>query len=395
MVLAGCQTASTSKEVVLLKVGTWQLDTATCEYIVNSPSWTALTPEQQRDRLIEEGRILAFAADHRFDTISSLRCQLDHAMQYHVSSVDGYVWSKQVKLLLQVSDEDVQKVHALRRQEYKVETIYFSKEALLKEYYTGHQAKLSLHDFYALQQKVKGVPGTNIFSGYLRYPFYPLGVYLPALGNAATGTVWGPIEALSGYYFVHLADKQPLAPAPIAQEQDRIRQELLLAIKEKAIWESRQQVLRDTKPLLYETTIADIAAKADTTEKKWTGVDPELVLMEYEWKGVRRNYRLTDLIEFIQCQPAFTGSLADAGDIKQMLYAWLIGIHLYEQGRQMNMERDVAYVQFRDRYQQQLFISYYKTQHVNHQLDQQYPVSVDHLEAYLANRIALQKKDDQ
>ncbi|MBO9566467.1 MAG: peptidylprolyl isomerase [Niastella sp.] len=395
VVIAGCQTTPVGKDDVLLKIGPWQLDTATCEYIINSPSWIQLTPEQQRERMIAEGRILAFALDQRYDTISLIHCQLEHAMQYYTSSVDGYVWNKKVKPLLQVSDEAVHQAHALRTQEYKIETIYFSKEALLKEYYTMHQAGLSVKDFYALQQKVKGVPGTNIFSGYLRYPFYPLGVYLPALEKAAEGTVWGPVEALSGYYFVYLADKRPLAPVPIAQEQEHIREELRLAIKEKAIWESRQQVLHDMKPVLYEAAIADIASKVDTTENKWRRVNPELVLMAYEWKGTRRNYTLSHFTEYVRCQPAFSGSLSNAGDIRQMLYAWLIGIHLYAQGQSMDMERDSAYQQFRDRYRQQLFVSYYKSQHIDHQLETKYAVSVDQLAAYLEKRKAFQEKDDQ
>lgn len=395
LMMAGCQTGDAGKDDVLLVIGSWQLTTEACEYIINSPSWKELTPEQQRERMIAEGRILAFALDHRYDTIGLLHCQLDHAMQYHTSSVDGYVWNKKVKPLLQVPDEAVKKVHAMRTQEYGIETIYFSKKTLLKEYYISHGQALSLNDFHVLQQKVKGVPGTNQYSGYLRYPFYPLGIYLPALGNAEAGTVWGPVAAMSGYYFVHLADKRPLAPVPIAQEQGRIREVLLLAAKEKAIWQSRQQVLNDTKPILYEAAIAEVAAKTEVKERKWPGVNPDLVLMEYEWKGVRRNYTLAHFAEFVQCQPAISGSLTNAGDIENMLYGWLIGIHLYAQGQQMNMERDSVYVQFRDRYRQQLFISHYKKQHVDQQLEQQYPVSIDHLGAYLEKRKALQNKNDQ
>lgn len=382
--MSGCSPARTGD--ILLQIGPYQLTVAEYEYISNSASWKDLTVAQRQERLREEGRILAFAMDHRYDTISRLQRQLDYAMQYYASSVDGYLWNKKVKPQLQVPDEAVREAHALRTQEYKVETIYFNSEALLKKYYTAHQPVRSVHDFNALQQKVKAVPGTNIYSGYLRYPFYPLGVYLPALAQAKAGAVWGPVETLSGYYLVHLADKRPLAPVPLEQESPRIKEELMLALKEKIIWESRQKVLQDTRPVLHEEAIAAIAARVDVQKRQWPGVDQNLVLMEYDLEGTHHNYTVEHFTEFVQCQPVFTGSLTNPGDVKQMLHAWLTGIHLYAQAQQMNMENDKEYSQFRNRYQQQLFISHYKKQHMAQQPVQHYPVSIDHLEAYHRSR---------
>lgn len=378
--MTGCQTAPAGKDDVLLTIGRWQLTAADCNSIISGPSWKALTPDEQYKRLVEEGRILAFAMEHGFDTMRLLRCQLDYAMHYYVSSVDGYVWNRKVKPLLQVPGEAIHKAHALRTHEYQVETIYFSKESLLKKYYTTPGKSLSVPEFYALQQKVKGVPGTNIYSGYLRYPFYPLGVYLPAIGEAVEGTVWGPVETASGFYFVHLAGKRPLAPEPIAQTFESIREALQLTIKEKAIWESKQQVWQDMKPVLNEAAIATWAASKDSNR---TAVSQNLVLMEYTWEHTRRKYTVAHFNEYVQCQPAIFGSLNDADDIKQMLNSWLIGIHLYAQAQQLNMEQDSAYRQFRDRYQQQLFIGHFKNQYKEQPLDDLYPVRADYLKAYL------------
>ena len=307
-------------------------------------------------------------------------------MQYYASSVDGYLWNKKVKPVLKITDEEARHAHAMRTHEYKIETIYFSSEALLKKYCTAHQPVRSVHDFNALQQKVKAVPGTNIYSGYLRYPFYPLGVYLPALAQAKAGAVWGPVETLSGYYLVHLADKRPLAPVPLEQESPRIKEELMLALKEKIIWESRQKVLQDTRPVLHEEAIAAIAAGVDVQKRQWPGVDQNLVLMEYDLEGTHHNYTVEHFTEFIQCQPVFTGSLINPGDVKQMLYAWLMGINLYAQAQQMGMEQDTVYQQFSKRYQENIFISHYKQQHMRRALEKEYPVSVDHLEAYISKR---------
>jgi len=359
-VIGSCTPAGTGDTV--LQIGTYQLSRAEYESVSHNPTYKALTDEQLQARLVEEGRIMAYALEHGYDTIDLLNRQLDYAIRYQVSSVDGYVWNKKVKPLLQVSADDIRKAQAMRTQEYQLESIHFPSEALVKKYCTAARPVATAGDFYTLQEKVKADPKVTFYRGYRRYPFFPLGVYLPSLAAARVGDVWGPIETLSGYYLVHVADKRAITPGPVEQEQQAIREELLLGLREKYIRESQQQILRETKPQLQEAAIAQMASKADVKEKTWQGVDPGLVLMEYDFAGAHSIYTAADLMEFVQCQPMFTGSLSNPDDVKEMLHAHLMGISLFAQAQQMGIDKDTAYQLLRKRYQQGIFIHHYKQQ---------------------------------
>ena len=207
--MGGCNRPGTDDR--LLKIGAWQLTIADYEFVSNSAQYKTLTPEQLQDRLVEDGRILAYALEHHYDTMGMLQLQLDYAMRYYASSVNGYVWNKKVK--------------------------------------------------------------------------------------------------------------------PLLQKQSHIQEELLLGLQEKYIRESQQQILLETKPQMQEEAIAEITAKVEVKERKWPGVDPNKVLMEYEFGGAHRTYTVANFIEFVHCQPMFTGSLSNPGDVKKMLQAHLIGIH--------------------------------------------------------------------
>jgi hypothetical protein len=358
----GCHPASSDDPV--LQIGTYQLSRAEYGSVSQSATNKGLTDEQLQTKLVEEGRILAYALEHRYDTIGQLNRQLDYAIRYHVSSVDGYVWNKKVRPLLQVSADDIRKAETKRTQEYQLESIHFPNEALVKKYCTAGRPVTTALDFYALQEKIKADPKITFYRGFRRYPFFPLGVYLPSLAEARVGDVWGPIETLSGYYLVHVADKRAVTPGPDDQEQQAIREELLLGLKEKYIRESQQQILWETKPQLQEAAIAKMASKADVKEKTWRDVDPGLLLMEYEFAGAHRTYTAADLMEFVQCQPVFTGSISDPDDVKKMLHAHLVGISLFAEAQQMGMDKDTTYQLLRKRYQQGIFIHHYKQQHI-------------------------------
>lgn len=248
----GCNHAG--RDTTLLKIGAYTFSAEDYEFVRNSAHYKNFTDEQLHDRLVEEGRILAYALEHRFDTIGELNLQLLYAMRYYASSVDGYVWNKKVKPLLQATNEEERK----------------------------------------------------------------------------------------------------------APDRD-VR---LFELKQKYIREGQQRVLQATKPCFHEAAIARMAAGVVERERKWPGIDPGLLLMEYEFDGAHRRYTAADFMEFVRCQPVFTGSLANAGDMKNMLHSWLIGICLFAEGQQLGMEKDPAYLQVRQRYQYGIFISYYKQQHI-------------------------------
>ncbi|AXY74591.1 peptidyl-prolyl cis-trans isomerase [Paraflavitalea soli] len=361
-ITGGCNPASSDDTV--LQIGTYRLSRTEFESISQGATYKALTDEQLRMRLVEEGSILSYAREHGYDTIELLNRQLDYALRYYVSSVDGYLWNKKVKPLLQVSSEDIRKAQAMRTQEYQLESLYFPNEALVKKYCTANRPLATARDFYAVREKTKADPQVNFYRGFRRYPFFPLGVYLPSLAEARVGEVWGPIETLSGFFLVHVADKRAITPGPVEQEQQAIREELLLGLKEKYIRESQQQVLREMKPQLQEEAIAQIASKADVKERTWRGVDPDLLLMEYEFAGTHSRYKAADLMEFVQCQPMFSGSLSKPDDVKKMLHAHLVGISLFAQAQQMGMDTDSAYQQLKKRYQQGIFIQHFKQEQI-------------------------------
>jgi hypothetical protein len=287
---------------ILLQIGSYKLTPGEYEYIRNSAPCKALTNEQLQDKLIEEGRILAYALDHQYDTIGLLNRQLDYAMRYYASSVDGYVWNKAVKPLLQVSADDIRDEYTKRSNKY-------------------------------LENK-KTIP-------------------------------------------------------PFEKEQSIIREELLNRLKEKYISESQQQILQETHPHMHEAAIAEMTAKVNVRERTWPGVNPGLVLMEYDFNGARQNYTVANFIEFVHCQPVFIGSLYNPDDVKKMFHSHLISISLFAKAQQMNMEKDSVYQQLRRRYQHRIFINHYKLQPISptisiHALETEYPVKTNHIKEYQA-----------
>ncbi len=296
--MAGCNPLRTDD--ILLQIGSFKLTPADYKYIRNSAPYKALTNEQLQDKLIEEGRILAYALAHKYDTISLLNRQLDYAMRYYASSVDGYVWNKSVKPKLQVSADEVRNEYIRRSNEY-------------------------------LMHK-KTIPSFEL-------------------------------------------------------EQSNIREELLNRLKQKYISESQQQILEETNPYMHESAIAEITTKVNARERKWPGVNPGLVLMEYDFGGARQNYTVANFIEFVHCQPVFIGSISNPDDVKKMFHSHLIGIWLFAKAQQMNMEKDSAYLQLRQQYQHRIFINHYKLQQVNlkstiQELEKEYPVKANHIKEY-------------
>ncbi|QEH42339.1 peptidylprolyl isomerase [Chitinophaga sp. XS-30] len=361
-VIAGCN--NPGSEAVLLQTGAYTLSPADYEFAGSNAQYRSMTARQLEDRLVEEGRILAFAMDHRYDTISLLQRQLEYAMRYYASSVDGYVWNREVKPLLKVTADEIREAYARRSTEYLLEFIRFSNEEQLKRYFASTPLVNTAKEFHALRRKTKADPVIQYYSVFHRYPFYPSGVYSGKMARPRAGDAWGPFETPSGYYVMHVAEERKVTQRPFEQEQGLIREELLNALREKYILESQRQILQETRPHIHREALAGIAAKVNTMERKWPGVDSGLVLMEYHFRGKQHHYTAADFMEFVQCQPMFTGSLSEPQDIKKMLHAYLISISLFARAQQLGIEQDTAYQQFRKRYQQGIFITHYKRQHI-------------------------------
>jgi hypothetical protein len=169
---------------------------------------------------------------------------------------------------------------------------------------------------------------------------------------------------LNGYYLVHVAEKRAITPPPYQQEQFVIREELLNSLKEKYIRESQHTIFSETNPRMQEAAIADMVSKVNAAERKWPGVQPGMVLMEYDFGGAHRFYTVADFMEFVRCEPVFSGSLSDAADVKNMLRSWLIGLYLFAKAQQMNMETDQDYQLFAKQCRNNIFLQHYKQQNI-------------------------------
>ena len=329
-----------NKDDTLIQIGHYNLTVADYEFIKNSAKYKKKNNEQLRIDLLEEGHIIAYALDHKYDTIEILNKKLDYATYFYASNVDGYVWNKEVKPLLKVTENDLQRAYHMRTQEYHLNLIYFSNERSLQKYYESDHPIESEKDFFSVQEKVASDFNVKSYSMPMRYPFYSFGEYANDIFNAKTGDVLGPFETLNGYYLIHVGGIKKGLLQSYGQEKDIISQELLSSLTEKYIWESQQRIISDTKPEMYEDAINEVASKVNVEEKKWPGVNRNLILMKYELDGIRQYYSVEDFIEFVHCQPMFLGSLSSSDDIKKMLKTNLTNLYLFAKAQQMGMERD-------------------------------------------------------
>lgn len=242
------------KEDILLQIGDHKLSVADYEYIRNNAKYKKYGDEQLQNALIEEGKLIAFALDHKYDTIGELNKQLEYAAYYYASRVDGYVWNKKVKPLLKVPDENVQNSMSNR--------------------------------------------------------------------------------------------------------------ELVNSLKQKYIGESQRQIMTDTNPEMYDDAISEVASKVNAGENKWSGIDRNLLLMEYDFNGMRQHYTVANLMEFVQCQPLFWGTLSNPEDIKEILKTHLVNISLFAEAQQMGMEDDEEYQLFKRNCQRGLLLHHYKQKNI-------------------------------
>src|SRR5690606_25800008 len=79
--------ADNQKQSVVLEIGKYVLTASDFKAIIKGESYKLLNSGELERKLIEEGRILAYAKDNRFDTIGILKKQLVYAERYYASKV--------------------------------------------------------------------------------------------------------------------------------------------------------------------------------------------------------------------------------------------------------------------------------------------------------------------
>ncbi len=357
LAVSGC-VRNVKTDTPVLSIGKFTLTAQDLESKKNDPGNKSLSEQALHDKLIEEGRILAFALDHRYDTIAALSKLLEYAVRSNATSERGFVWKKKVIPQLQFSEKDLADAYAKRSQQLLLEIIRIHDKKVLDRYFT------SKSDFDALKKRISSDTAATVFTTPLRFPYSPLSVYVNDVDKAKPGDVLGPVMSDDGYLVARIIAIQPIRQNPYEQEKEGIKQELISTFTRKYIWESETQVHHQAKPEINEAAVREIASKYNATQKSWPGVAPTLPLMTYTLGGKRVTYCLSDFDEFVKNEPVFFGSLSNPEDVKKMFKYFITEQYVFAEGQQMNMEQDEAYQQFRKNYQQKVFVEYFKRQYV-------------------------------
>ena len=346
-----------SKEDTVLQIGKYKLTATELESKKKNNKYKSFTNQALEEKLIEEGRILAFAIDHKYDTIVSLNKLLKYASRSYATKMNGFVWNKQVKPKLEITENDIKNAYLKRSRICTLQVVRFPDKTVLDKYYT------SAKDFSQLRQKVTD-PNVNFFATPTRFPYYPLSSFGNTLDSAKAGDILGPFETEEGFFIVRVAATGIVKQNPYEQEKTSIKQELLSALTEKYIWQKRKEIFSKANPQVYTAAINELTSKFNAANKTWPGVDPDLLLMTYDLHGKKVSYRFTDFEEFVQNEPVFYGALNKSDDVKKMLQSFVLDQYVYAEAQQMGIDNDKEYFEFRKEYQEKIFIGQYKKQFV-------------------------------
>lgn len=362
LALAGCETRQ--QDEILFHAGLYKLTAADCEHARTNSRNTALSEKELHQKLTREGLMLAHALHHRYDTIETLKKRMEYAMRFYASEVDGYVWNKRVKPDLTVTERDVREAYEKRSKQYHLEVVHFPDEKILGRYCKRGYSVKSKSDFYVLKEETTPDAEVMFYSFLGRYPFYPFSAYLHEIRQAEEGNVWGPVQTRDGFFVLYVAGVSDAQQSSYEHAMSAIRQELTSVLKERFIWESQQNIFKQTTPTIHEQAVREVAARANVNERKWHGVDQGLVLMDYRFKGEDRKCTVADFIEFVHFQPVLLGVLSDPDDVEKMLRTYLISHYLFAEAQEMGAESDEEYLLNKRAARNKIFVNEYKQKHV-------------------------------
>jgi hypothetical protein len=354
--LISCKTAD--RKQVVLQLGRYQLTAAQLKLKIFNNQYKLLSKQAMEEKLIEEGRILAFAIEHRYDTISSLNMLLNYASRAYVSREDGFVWNKKVKPRLQLTEKDLHEAYNKRFQEYTFEIIRLSGTSAREKYHKWR------NNFDLLRKNAIGDKNATVFTVKLKFPYDPLGKYVEISDSIKPGDVLQGAETETGFIYSSVKSVKPILQQTYETEKTSINKELVFALTQKYIWQNQKQLFVKTRPEYYDGAINDLVSNFDAAKKSWPGINPNLRLMEYTVSGKRLRYLAADFKEFVDNEPVFMGSLANPLDVKKMLQSIIITQYLFAEAKQMNVETDEDYVQFRKNYQENIFIEHFRRNYV-------------------------------
>ncbi len=354
LLFAVCALACNNDNETVLIIGKYKLTKAQLEFKRAKDRYKFLTEQALQDKLIEEGRILAFALDHRYDTLATLKKLFEYASRSYAAQVDGFVWNKRVKPKLQLTENDLKNTYLKRSQEHVLEAVLVRDKSVLDRYYKSPQ------DLNVIKANVSSDLNVKVFNAALKFPFYPLSYYTEGLNNLKVGDIIGPVETEQGYLIARVVATKPVVQKPYEQEKAGIRQDLLFGLTQKYLWENQKRIFKDAEPEMYDTAIKELALKFDIRKKDWPGVRPNLLIMNYNLGGERVAYLVSDLREFVANEPVFFGSLNTPDGVKKILRNIIIEQYLFAEAQQMNMKADDEYLRFGRDNQETIFLEHFK-----------------------------------
>jgi len=310
-------------------------------------------------KLTEEGRILAFALDHKYDTIGSLNKLLEYAARAYAARVEGFVWNKKVKPKLQVTEADIKAAYFKRSQELTIDVIQIQGKDELKTFLAEGK------NFNSLKAKALSDKNLKNFTMPVRFPYSPLSIYVSGVENAKAGEVFGPAETEEGYIVARIAAVKSASQNTYQQEKEQIKRELISTLTRKYAWESKKQILSKATPEINDSALRELATNFDATKQSWPGVDPRLIVMNYTLEGKRVAYHAADFEEFVKNEPVFFGSLSNPDDLRQMLRAFIIEQYLFAEAQRLNIQSDKDYQLFAKSYQHKIFLEHFKRSQIH------------------------------
>lgn len=386
----GCNT-NKDKETILV-IGKYSLTKAELASKIKNDRYRSLTGQGLESKLIEEGRIVAFALDHRYDTVARLKKLFEYAARSYASQVDGFVWNKRVKPKLQLTENDIKQVYVKRSREHTVDVVLAGDKGTLGRYYR------SPGDLDLIRARASSDQNVKVFSATVKFPYYPLSYYVDGLDTLKNGQIIGPVETADGYLIARVAATRAVAQRPYDEEKAGIRQGLLFGLTQKYLWETQKRIFKQADPEIYNAAVGELALRFDTRKKDWPGIMPNLLIMNYNFGGERVPYRVADLREFVTNQPVIIGSLTTPGGVKKILRSVIVERYLLADAQQMNMAADEGYRRFSKENNEKIFIEHYKRNYVYPRLsvhpqevEEYYRKNIGNFRTFLSASISLYK----
>jgi len=373
--VSGCGASHNNDDDSVLSIGQYKLTSNDLEWQRRGDRYKSLSNEALQEKLIQNGRILAYALDHRYDTIKALNKLLNYASRSYATRSDGFIFNKKIEPKLKLTDSDIKNAYRKRSQQLILEVIQLRDKKVLDKFYK------SPNDFNVLKEQVAFAKNGQVFTAPSRFPNVPLSIYASNVENAKAGDVFGPLETEDGYLIVGVAAIKPLNQNAFEQEKDEIRKEMVAALTRKHMWQMDKRIAGQANIKINDKAILALTSKFDAQEKSWPGVSPDFVLMSYVLEGKPVTFRLANFAEFVQNEPVFFGSLNNPDDVKKMLHYFVNEQYLFAVAQQMNVQADSDYQQFRRNYQQKIFVEYFKRTNIHPKLS----VSAREVEYYYRN----------